>query len=263
MTDWVIYITAALTGLLIGSFLNVVIYRGPVLWKLIDAPSRGNFALPRSYCPHCEKSIRAVHLVPLIGYIMLRGKCTDCHGVIPIRYPLIELFGALAAVGAILLFGLSPAAIMAAIFFWFLIALAAIDLETGYLPDALTLPLIVIGLGANWFDLFVTAKDAAIGTVAGYAIFRLIGIAFIRLRDVEGLGQGDAKLLAVIGAWLGWTALAPVVFLGAVIALIGVAIGAARGTNVAKDTPIPFGPALAVAAMAMMVARGLNLPLLY
>ncbi len=146
-----------------------------------------------------------------------------------------------------MLFGIGFSAVLAAILFWGLIALTAIDWETGYLPDAITLPLIAMGLIANIGDRFASFPDALIGAAAGYGAFRLIAWGFERLRGIEGLGQGDAKLLAAIGAWAGWTALAPTVFVAALLGLAGVAIAHLHGHKMAAQTPIAFGPALAAA----------------
>ncbi|WDI31255.1 A24 family peptidase [Hyphococcus flavus] len=263
MTDWVIFATCLLAGLLIGSFLNVVIHRGPAQWKLVDSSDRGTLVSPRSYCPDCKAPISSIHLIPLLGFAVLRGKCATCASRIPIRYPLVELMGGLAGIIAVAIFGFSTTALLAALFFWFLIALSFIDFETGYLPDALTIPLIILGLAANVIDLFTSFPNALIGAAVGYLVFRLIGAAFHRLRGLEGLGQGDAKLLAALGAWLGWLALAPIVFTAAILALG--AVGALRlsGKKIAGDTPIPFGPALGAAGALAMVANGLDLPAYY
>ncbi len=249
-------ILAALLGLIIGSFLNVVIHRGPAMWKLVDDDSRrGNLAFPRSYCAACHAPIARAHLVPLAGYVALRGKCALCSAPISIRYPIVELLGAAAALGAYLLFGTTVSAFLAAIFFWFLIALAAIDLETGFLPDALTLPLIAIGFAANTAGFFAPLTDVVIGAATGYLVFWVIGALFQRLRGMEGLGQGDAKLLAALAAWLGWQAIAPVVFVAALTALAGIFVMRLAGRETSNTTPIPFGPALAFSgALIMTVA---------
>lgn len=260
MTGWVFYVTAAMAGAILGSFLNVVIHRGPAMWKLVDAPDRGDLASPGSSCPHCRARIRPHHLVPILSYLMLRGKCADCGAAISLRYPLVELLGAASAPIALHLFGVTLAAAFAFIFFLFLIALAVIDRETGYLPDALTLPLMVLGLSVNAFSLFAPLAASALGAVIGYGAFRLIDLAFHRLRGIEGLGQGDSKLLAALGAWLGWTALPPAVFLAALLALAGVAAAALGGEKVGRETPVPFGPALATAGALAMIAHGLLLP---
>jgi leader peptidase (prepilin peptidase)/N-methyltransferase len=173
----------------------------------------------------------------------------------------VELAGALAGVIAVLLFGVSAAALFAFVFFLFLIALGVIDYETGYLPDALTIPLIILGILANVFDLFnATPGAAVVGMVVGFGAFRLVDVAFKRLRGMEGLGQGDAKLLAAIGAWFGWAALPPVVFLAALLALAGAGAAALKGAKIEKETPVPFGPALAAAGALAMIAHGLRLP---
>jgi leader peptidase (prepilin peptidase) / N-methyltransferase len=260
MTGWVFYVTAALAGAVLGSFLNVVIHRGPAMWKLIDGPHRGDLVAPRSSCPQCGARIRNRDLVPIVSYIMLRGRCAACGAPIPLRYPLVEIMGAAAALIALYLFGLTAAAALAFVFLLFLIALGVIDHETGYLPDALTLPLAALGLLVNIAALFAPFADALLGAAIGYGAFRLVDLAFTRLRGYEGLGQGDAKLLAAIGAWLGWAALPPVVFLAALLALAGVAAAALGGVKVGRETPVPFGPALAGAGAAAMIAHGLRLP---
>ncbi|MEX6634235.1 prepilin peptidase [Hyphococcus lacteus] len=255
--EWAIFITAFLVGLLAGSFLNVVIYRGPQMWNLIDGHDRGNLVFPRSSCPSCGAIINPLHLVPVAGFLWLRGRCGACKDPISFRYPVVELLGGLAVLVAVVLFGSTLPAGLAALFFLFLIALAAIDYETGYLPDALTLPLIMIGIAANGFELFVPFADAIIGAFVGYLVFRAIDFAFLKLRGVEGLGQGDAKLLAAIGAWLGWVALAPTVFIAAILGLVAVGIMRLKGQAVSGDMAIAFGPALAGAAAIMMIASGL------
>ncbi|MBB5518765.1 prepilin peptidase [Amphiplicatus metriothermophilus] len=251
--EWFFYVTAALAGLLAGSFLNVVIYRGPSMWGLIeesDGADRGTLLAPRSYCPQCRTRLSPLHLIPLASYLALRGRCAACGAAIPPRYPLVELAGALAALGALALFGASPEALLAAIFLWSLIALAAIDFETGFLPDALTLPLLLFGLLANVGDRFVPLEAAAVGAAAGYAAFGLIALAYAALRGREGLGAGDAKLLAAIGAWGGWPALAPAVFVGALATLAVVGVRAVMGKRVDAAAPIAFGPGLCLGGAA-------------
>lgn len=241
--------------MLAGSFLNVVIHRGPAIWKLVDDDSRrGDFSRPRSYCPACGEQLRAYHLVPLLSYLALRGKCAACASPIPARYPLVEFLAAAAGVLAVAIAGAPGPAAAAALFFWMLLALAVIDLETGYLPDALTLPLLVLGLAVNSIGLLTPLLNAAIGAAAGYGAFRLIAFVFEKVRGIEGLGGGDAKLLAALGAWLGWQALAPLVFIAALLALAGVSIAAMRGQRTSRETPLPFGPALAASGALMLIA---------
>lgn len=241
--------------MLAGSFLNVVIHRGPAVWNLVDDDSRrGDFSRPRSYCPACGEQLRAYHLVPLLSYLALRGKCAACASPIPARYPLVELLAAAAGVLAVAIAGAPGPAAAAALFFWILLALAVIDLETGYLPDALTLPLLVLGLAVNSIGLLTPLLDAAIGAVAGYGAFRLIAFIFEKARGIEGLGGGDAKLLAALGAWLGWQTLAPLVFIAALLALTGVGLTALRGQRPSRETPLPFGPALAASGALTLIA---------
>ena len=263
MTCWVFGATAFILGAILGSFLNVVIHRGPRKWRLIDGEDRGGFAFPRSYCPSCRSPIRSVHLLPLASFFLLGGKCADCGARIPLRYPLVELAGALAGLSAFMLFGLSPLAAAAFVFFLLMITLAAIDAETGYLPDALTYPLIILGVVLNAFSTFASPGAAILGAVIGYGAFWLIDLVFQRLRGVQGLGLGDAKLLAGIGAWLGWTVLPPVVFLAALLGLFSAGLMAVGGSKVTRETSIPFGPALAASGSLALIAHGLRLPFFF
>ena len=250
--EWVILATVTLFGLLIGSFLNVVIHRGPGIWGLVDDSDRGNLSFPRSYCPSCRKQLAILELIPLLSYVASAGKCRSCSVPINPRYPIVELLGALAALGAIYFFGYTPAAFGAAILCWFLIALAIIDFETGYLPDMLTLPLIILGLAANGAGLFVPITASIIGAAAGFLSFRLIGALFYRLRGIEGLGQGDAKLLAALGAWVGWQALPIIVLVGSVTTLLVLTFsGQFKSDN--KTLEIPFGPGLCIGGLAALL----------
>ena len=256
---WGFAATAGVAGMMIGSFLNVVIHRGPVLWGLVEGESnRGNFAAPRSYCPLCRMQLKWFELIPILSFALQRGRCSYCGGAIALRYPLVEFGGLIAGLISFMVLGPSAAAIFAAIFLFALLALTVIDLETGFLPDAITLPLTAIGFGANAFNLFVPWQDAAIGAVAGYGVFRLIGSAYEHWRGVEGLGQGDAKLLAAIGAWIGWMALPVVVLAGALATLAAVAIGQITGKKVDAQTPIPFGPGLCLGGALGLGAAALG-----
>jgi leader peptidase (prepilin peptidase)/N-methyltransferase len=229
-----------LAGLTTGSFLNVVIHRGPAMWGLVDAPARGDLVAPRSYCPACKTQLSIANLIPLVSYLAQRGKCARCGARISRRYPIVEALGGASALLAVWAFGWTPAALAAALFAFALIALAFIDLETGYLPDAIALPLVGAGLAANAAGLFAPFRDALIGAGAGYAAFWLVGAVYGRLRQREGLGRGDAKLLAAIGAWTGWSYLPLVVLFAAVGTLV--AISVKRGVK--ADDAIPFGPGL-------------------
>ena len=219
---WIELLLAASGGILIGSFLNVVIYRGPALWGLIDTDfPRGSLAAPRSYCPACRTPIARWALIPVFGYLVLGGKCSSCGARISLQYPLVEIAGGLAAALSVLAFGMSWAALAGAIFLWSLIALAVIDFKTGYLPDALTLPLILLGLALSFTGWFASPIEAITGAVIGYGAFALIGVVFRHLRQIDGLGLGDAKLLAAIGAWAGAFALPLTIFAASLIALSG------------------------------------------
>jgi leader peptidase (prepilin peptidase)/N-methyltransferase len=237
-------------GLVIGSFINVVIHRGPSLWGLVDGEARGNLARPSSYCPACKAPIPASGLIPILSFLLQRGRCRNCAAPISPRYPIVEAMGGFVALAAVAAFGWTFAALAIAVLGFALLALAVIDLETGYLPDAITLPLIAAGLGANAFALLVPFTDALFGAVAGYAALQGVALAYKRLRGREGLGEGDAKLLAAIGAFGGWAILPFVVFVAA-LATLTVAV---LGRKTALDQPVPFGPGLCAAGFAFAVA---------
>ncbi len=249
MNDWVFIATAGIFSLLIGSFLNVVIHRGPAIWGLLEDPeeSRGSLMLPRSYCPSCKQTLRIIDLIPVLSYLLLRGRCAFCKAPISMRYPIVELMGAVAGAAAYKLAGPTVDALFIALFFWSLIALAFIDFDIGYLPDAITLPLLWLGLIANLNGRFVPLQQAVIGAAAGYLIFRGLGALYQRIRQREGLGQGDTKLLAALGAWTGWPSLAPIVFIASIVALVTIAGATIAGRAVKADSEIPFGPYLAIA----------------
>lgn len=246
-------------GLLLGSFLNVVIHRGPALWGLAggDRRARGTLAAPRSRCPNCGAQIRILDLVPVASYVALGGRCRSCRAPIPLRYPLVELAGGGACLVSLAIYGASPAGAFSAAFLLALIALAAIDAETGYLPEAITLPAIALGLAANAFGLFASPLAAFIGAAAGYAAFAAISLAYRTLRGREGLGLGDAALFAAIGAWAGWPALAPTAFVAALLGLGGAGLAATRTRRPLDGmTPIAFGPALAAAGALLFLLAG-------
>jgi leader peptidase (prepilin peptidase)/N-methyltransferase len=255
---------AALFGLAIGSFLNVVIHRLPKIlerqWRAEcaelaggEAPSAGaveNLGLvtPRSRCPSCGHGITALENIPLASYFALRGKCSACGASIPVRYPLVEALTGLLTGYALWRFGLSAAAIGALFFTWAMIALAFIDLDTFYLPDSITLLLLWAGLLFNVFHVFTDLQSAVIGAAAGYLVLWSVFWAYKLATGKEGMGYGDFKLLAAIGAWLGWKMLPLVVlFASCAGAVIGIAliVFARHG----RDHPIPFGPYLAIGGL--------------
>jgi len=258
-------------GLCMGSFLNVVIYRLPKImqhdWELQCAELRGekapeqepfNLALPRSHCPACAQPITALQNIPLASYLALGGKCAACGARISPRYPLIEAMSGLAGAYAAWHFGFGLAAFAAMAFLWCMIALSFIDFDTQLLPDSITLPLVWAGLLLNLSGTFVDLASAVIGAAAGYLSLWCVYWGFRIATGKEGMGFGDFKLLAAVGAWLGWQMLPLVVlassFVGA-IAGISLMLFARHGRNV----PIPFGPYLAVAgAVALFWGKPLT-----
>ncbi len=250
-------VTCGIIGLLVGSFLNVVIYRLPKMmereWQVQCAelnqaalPELAPFTLsvPRSACPRCGHAITALENVPILSYLWLRGKCRGCQIHISARYPVIEaITGILTALTATY-FGYGIAAVAAIAFVWALIALTFIDFDTQLLPDSITLPLLWLGLLVNMQNTFIPLHTAVIGAMAGYLSLWSIYWLFKLLTGKEGMGYGDFKLLAAIGAWLGWSML-PVVI------LLSSAVGAAVGiilivvAKQGRSIPIPFGPYLA------------------
>lgn len=258
----VLTILGGLLGLCVGSFLNVVIYRLPKImeqdWQLQCAELRGetpstatpfNLARPRSRCPHCGHSISALENIPLLSYLLiLRGKCSACGARISLRYPLVEtLTGALSAY-AVWHFGPGITAVGAMLLIWALIALTFIDLDTQLLPDSITLPLLWLGLAFNLESTYTDLPSAVIGAMAGYLALWSVFWLFKLATGKEGMGYGDFKLLAALGAWLGWQMLPAIILLSSVVgALAGILliILARHGRNV----PIPFGPYLAAAGL--------------
>ena len=254
---------ALVLGLGVGSFLNVVIHRLPKMlereWRAEcaelaggAAPAEASFNLfvPRSHCPGCGKPIRALHNVPIASWLLLKGKCFHCQARISAKYPLVELLAGAGAAYAAWRFGATAAALGAALFVWFTIALAFIDQETGLLPDDLTLPLLWIGLILNLQDAFVPLSEAVIGAVAGYLALWLVYWAFKLATGREGMGYGDFKMNAAVGAFLGWKMLPLVILLSSVVGLaFGVAqMLAARGRWEAGFR-FHFGPYLAIAGV--------------
>jgi leader peptidase (prepilin peptidase)/N-methyltransferase len=262
----VLGLTAAVVGLCVGSFLNVVIHRLPRMmeaqWRADCADLEGrepppeterfNLVHPPSRCPSCGTPIKAIQNIPVVSWVALRGKCAACKAPIGIRYPAVELLGGAIAVLIAWRFGYSAALLPALVFGWALIALAFIDYDTQLLPDDITLPILWLGLLANAFGLFVDLRSAVFGAAAGYLVLWLVYWAFKLLAGKEGMGFGDFKLLAAIGAWTGWQVLPFAVLvsagLGAVVGGIGLWL-ARRGT----DTRIPFGPFLAFGGIAALV----------
>ncbi|HEY1610380.1 MAG TPA: A24 family peptidase [Paraburkholderia sp.] len=256
-------------GLVIGSFLNVVVHRLPIMleraWRAEAAdatgelfaddglPARYNLWLPRSACPHCGHVLRAWENIPVFSWLALRGRCSQCHARVSFRYPLIELASAACAVGALVVFGPSAKAFAAFALCAALIATSAIDLEHQLLPDSLTLPLLWAGLIVNLAGSFATLHDAVTGAIAGYLALWCVYWVFRLVRGVEGMGYGDFKLLAALGAWLGWAALPQIVVIAAVAgAVVGLVATWTRKQRF--DEPLPFGPYLAAGALVTLFA---------
>ena len=259
-------IVALIIGLCIGSFLNVVIHRLPKMlergWQEQCADLQGqtpaatpayNLWQPRSACPGCGHRIGALENIPLLSWLALRGKCSACKAAISARYPFVELAGGLLTAYAIWHFGPTLKGAAACIFLWTLIALTFIDADTQLLPDDLTLPLLWAGLAANLAGLFVPLADAVIGAIAGYLVLWIVYWLFKLIRGKEGMGYGDFKLLAALGAWLGWQMLPLVILLSSVVgAAIGMTLIVFRKRD--QATPLPFGPYLAIAGAVALFA---------
>ncbi len=256
-------VAAGLLGLCVGSFLNVVIYRLPKMmeqdWLAQCAELRGeaapdqgealSLAKPRSRCPSCGHQITALENIPLLSYLLiLKGKCSGCGTRISPRYPVIELMTGLLSAYAAWHFGPTIQTIGALALLWALIALSAIDLDTQLLPDSITLPLLWLGLAFNLWSAFADLPTAVIGAMAGYLSLWSVFWLFKLATGKEGMGYGDFKLLAALGAWLGWQMLPAIILLSSIVgAIVGIAliVAARRGRNV----PIPFGPYLAAAGV--------------
>ena len=251
---------ATLLGLLVGSFLNVVIYRLPVMmqrdWRkqareileLPEEPEQGTFnlVLPNSCCPHCGHQIRPWENIPVLSYLFLRGKCAGCKAPISKRYPLVELACGLLSGYVAFHFGFGWQAAGMLLLTWGLLAMSMIDCDHQLLPDALVLPLLWLGLIGNQFGLFTSLEDALWGAIAGYLSLWSVYWLFKLLTGKEGMGYGDFKLLAMLGAWGGWQVLPLTILLSSLVgAVLGVIM--LRLRNQETSTPIPFGPYLAIA----------------
>lgn len=273
----VFYGLVAIVSLLVGSFLNVVIHRLPIMmereWRegieelalsqesLRSQPTESevfNLAVPRSRCPSCHHQLSALQNIPVISYLVLKGRCAQCQSSISIRYPVVELVTMILSLVVAWQFGPSPQALLGILATWFLVSMSLIDFDHQLLPDSLTLPLMWIGLLAALIPVFASLRDAVIGAAAGYLILWSVYHVFKLATGKEGMGFGDFKLLAAIGAILGWQALPVVILLSSVVgAFVGIGIIAVTGRD--KNTPIPFGPFLAAAGwIAMLWAEPLS-----
>lgn len=261
---WLFYPLFLLFSLCIGSFLNVLILRLPRMmeqeWRgqcemLLEVPEgqRGDdspvtLSRPRSTCPSCGHQIRAIENIPVLSYLFLRGRCSSCGTGISARYPIIELVTALFSLFTFYWFGYGAPAFWALVLVWGLIALTTIDYDTQLLPDNITLPLLWLGLILNYFGIFTDIGTALWGAVAGYLSLWSVYWLFKLVTGKEGMGHGDFKLLAALGAWMGWELLPAIILLSSLVgAIIGITLIVFRSHG--REVPIPFGPYLAAAGL--------------
>ena len=263
----VISLIAGLFGLLIGSFLNVVIHRLPQMMQresdnycALEAglperhTARYNLMVPRSACPHCQHQLTALENIPVISWLALRGKCSNCKAPISPRYPLVELLTAGLSVLVVWQFGSGWQGLGGLLLLYTLIALTFIDFDTQLLPDDLTYPLLWAGLLLNLNATYVSLHSAVIGAAAGYLALWSIYWAYKLLRKREGMGYGDFKLLAALGAWLGWTMLPAIVLMASLVgSVVGIALMLLNRRGL--DYQIPFGPYLAAAGLLCFLYR--------
>jgi leader peptidase (prepilin peptidase)/N-methyltransferase len=268
------YTLMGVLGLIIGSFLNVVIHRLPKMlqqnWErecriILATPAAAgeinetyNLIRPRSRCPHCQRMIRATENIPILSYILLHGRCSGCGKPISIRYPLVEALSGGIALLLAWYFGFTAQAVLALVLSWALLALSIIDLDHQLLPDDITLPLLWTGLLVNLFGVFTDTESSLIGAMAGYGVLWSVFILFRLVTGKEGMGYGDFKLLAALGAWLGWQMLSQIIILASLCgALVGLMLILLR--RHAMSRPLPFGPYLAAAGwLALILGRDLN-----
>jgi leader peptidase (prepilin peptidase)/N-methyltransferase len=258
---------AGVLGLIVGSFLNVVILRLPArmeyFWKrdareMLELGADDTAAPPDivrkgSHCPHCKHPLAAWDNIPLLSWLLLRGRCRYCKASISIQYPLVELLCGIASAVVVWHFGVTWQAGAGLLFTWFLVAAAGIDFRTQLLPDSLTLPLLWLGLLLSLLPVFVGTRDALVGAAAGYLALWSVFWLFKLATGKEGMGYGDFKLFAAAGAWMGWTALLPVIIIAALAgAVIGIILLRVRGQD--RSVPFAFGPFLAIAMWIWLVA---------
>lgn len=262
-------VVSLILGLLVGSFLNVVIYRLPVMLERTwlahchemmgkePAPSDPtqqtfNLVVPRSRCRKCGHAISAVENIPVFSYLLLRGKCSECGSPISPRYPIIEAVTAVLTAVVAAHFGFGWQAGAAMLLTWSLITLTMIDFDHQLLPDDITLPLLWIGLLVSLFGLFTDPQSSILGAIGGYLSLWTVYQAFKLVTGKEGMGYGDFKLLAMLGAWMGWQQLPVIILLSSLVgALVGIALILLRGRD--RNIPIPFGPYLAAAGWLSLI----------
>lgn len=272
-TPLLLTLLCGILGLLIGSFLNVVIYRLPVMmereWRkdcreFLDlepeASDSGpfNLILPHSRCPHCQTAIKPYQNIPVLSYVFLKGKCAQCSQHISLRYPLIEAFTGICSAMVAYHFGYGIELAFGLLLTWSLIALSFIDIDKQLLPDSIVLPLLWLGLWMSLFKVYTDPVNSIIGAIAGYLSLWTVYHVFRLITGKEGMGYGDFKLLALFGAWLGWQFLPMIVLLSS---LVGAVIGISMVIFADRDhrVPIPFGPYLAAAGwLALLWGNDIN-----
>ena len=278
MEPWLFFTAVAGFSLLIGSFLNVVIHRLPIILQRrfkteclgylseqhptvlnstqtateATQTAKYNLVVPRSRCPHCGHMISAVENIPVLSYLALRGRCRGCHAKIALRYPIVEAVTALLACVVAWKFGVTFAMLMALFLTFALIALTVIDFDTQYLPDEITLPFLWLGIIVNSKNLYTDLFSAVWGAIVGYLVLWSIYHLFKLITKKEGMGYGDFKLLAMLGAWLGWQALPAIVIVSSLIgSIVGISLILFRQHD--RSKPIPFGPYLAGAGWVVLI----------
>lgn len=274
---WFYLLTVGLVSLCIGSFLNVVIYRLPLMmqreWQtecrvllndeLNHEPSKSNqpttepfnLVTPNSTCPKCKTAIKAWQNIPVLSWLLLKGRCTSCKHPISARYPLVEMLTAILSLTVAYTFGATELALLYIVITWFLVALTFIDIDHMLLPDQLTLPLVWLALIAAVLGITIAPSDAIIGAACGYLSLWSVYWLFKLITGKEGMGYGDFKLLAIFGALLGWQSLLTIILLSSVVgAIIGITLLSIQGKD--KATPIPFGPYLAIAGWVTLLWGG-------
>ncbi len=274
-SPWLFYSSVIFIGLSVGSFLNVVAYRLPKMmerdWKRechefleLEPPQteedlkKFNLATPASACPHCGHKLRAWENIPVISYLFLKAKCSSCGSKISMQYPAVELITAIASLLAAYTFGVTIQTVAALFLTWVLITLTLIDLKTQLLPDSITLPLLWLGILLSFFDVFTDLTSSVVGAMAGYLILWSVYQLFKLLTGKEGMGFGDFKLLAALGAWIGYSYLPQIILVSSVVgSVFGISMLIIGKTK--QQQPIPFGPYLAVAGwIALLWGEAIN-----
>lgn len=259
MLKTLIILYVAAIGLIIGSFLNVVIYRLPLIVEaeLEGRDSKLSLAFPRSHCPRCKHKITWWQNIPVFSYLFLRGKCVGCDTKISLQYPLVELLSAVLSVFLLWYFRFNWMQVIPALLFtWCLLALAIIDIKHMLLPDSLTLSLLWLGLITNSFNVFTDLTNAVYGAVSGYLVLYLLNAAYKFVRKRDGMGGGDFKLLAALGAWFGWQALPNILLASCILSLVSfLMLAIFRKADMRQ--PYAFGPFLAIAGWVYIIIQPL------